>query len=45
MYDFVRHLDSGESMWAELDAVNYALTQGGSIAAWDALTGEIDETR
>jgi hypothetical protein len=42
MYDFVKHLDSGDTMWAELDAAVYA-SQGGGIAGWDALTDEIQE--
>jgi RHS repeat-associated protein len=47
MYDFVRHLDSGETAWAELDAASYAALAGGNelgaLAAWDMMEQYIQD--
>jgi hypothetical protein len=49
LYDFVRHVDSSDTMWAELDAAVYAAQAGGNalglLVVWDTCEDEIQNAR
>jgi len=46
LFDFVRHVDSGDIMWAELDAITYVAASGqtgtAALVTWSAIIAEED---